>query len=359
MNPLELPGGSVAADAPAMWDAIARRDRSADGRFVYAVRSTGVYCRPSCGARLPKPENVLFYDNGAAAARAGFRACKRCKPNEGTREMPHAPAIERVCRLIEAADDSPRLEQLASVAGLSPHYFHRVFKAITGVTPRAYADRQRVRRMQTHLAEASSVTNAIYDAGYNANSRFYEKSHGVLGMTATQYRNGGAHARIRFALAQCSLGAILVAVTGQGICALLLGDDPEALLRDLQDRFPRAELVGGERDFDQFVARVIAMVENPGLAHDLPLDIRGTAFQQRVWEALRAIPPGTTATYAEIAARLGAPKSARAVAAACAANPIAVAVPCHRVVRRDGDLAGYRWGLERKQKLLKRETGED
>ncbi len=338
-----------------LWNAIVRRDAVADARFVYAVITTGVYCRPSCTARRPKKENVVHYETADDARRAGFRPCKRCRPDDVSRENGSGQAIARACRLIECAAQPLSLQQLADAAGLSATHFHRTFKAVTGVTPKAYAEQQRMRRAQRALQDSNRVTDAIYDAGYNSNSRFYERASGMLGMTPTQYRNGGAATRIRFALGQCSLGAILVAATDRGLCAILLGDDPEALLRNLQERFPKADLLGGEGAFEQLVARVVALVEQPRLPQDLPLDIRGTAFQRRVWEALRAIPAGATATYTEIAERIGAPKAVRAVAAACAANPLAVAVPCHRVVRLDGDLAGYRWGLARKQELLERE----
>lgn len=340
------------------WNAIVRRDRAADSRFVYAVRTTGVYCRPSCAARRPKPENIAYYATAGDAQRAGFRACKRCRPDDASGDAGSAPAVARACRLIETAEQPPLLQELADAAGLSASHFHRTFKAVVGVTPKAYAEHQRVRRMQRSLRDSSRVTDAIYDAGFSSNSRFYERADRMLGMTPTQYRNGGAATRIRFALAQCSLGAVLVAATDRGICAILLGDDPGTLLQDMQERFPNADLLGGEDAFEGLVARVVAVIERPRLPHDLPLDIRGTAFQQRVWEALREIPPGETTTYTQIAERIGSPRAVRAVAAACAANPLAVAVPCHRVVRLDGDLAGYRWGLARKKQLLEREREE-
>lgn len=334
------------------WTALRMRDRKQDGDFVYAVRTTGVYCRPSCGARRPRPENVAFFADGEDARAAGFRPCKRCRPDEQRRE---ARMVAEACRAIEAAEGMSHLEDLAAQAGLSPSHFHRLFKAATGLTPRAYAAAGRARRVREKLAQAGSVTSAIYAAGFNASSRFYETSNAVLGMTPTDYRKGGAQARILFAVGQCSLGAILVARSAKGICAIMLGDDPETLLRDLQDRFPKADLVGGDADFERVVAEVVGFVEQPGLGLDLPLDIRGTAFQQRVWQALQGIPAGETATYAEVARRIGEPKAVRAVAGACAANAIAVAIPCHRVVRTDGSLSGYRWGVARKRALLARE----
>lgn len=339
----------------ARWAAVVARDPDADGRFVYAVRSTGVYCRPSCGARRPRRDHVTFHASAAEAERAGFRPCKRCHPDQPVPTSRHAQRVEAACRHIEQADTEPTLAELAAEAELSPYHFHRVFKAVTGVTPKAYARAWRAHRAQQELAHGGSVTDAIYEAGFQSNARFYADAPGRLGMTPSQFRAGGARAEIRFAVGQCSLGAILVAATAKGICAIRFGDDPQTLVETLQDRFPHARLLGGDEDFEQWVARVVGFVEAPGLGLDLPLDIRGTAFQQRVWQALREIPVGSTASYSDIAVRLGAPKSARAVAAACAANPLAVAIPCHRVVRRDGGLSGYRWGVERKRELLARE----
>jgi AraC family transcriptional regulator of adaptative response/methylated-DNA-[protein]-cysteine methyltransferase len=338
------------------WSAVLARDPEADGRFVYSVKTTGVYCRPSCAARSPRPENVRFHLTAADAERAGFRPCKRCRPDQPPRAGQHAVRVAELCRLIENAERAPSLRELARRAGLSPYHLHRVFKAVTGLTPRAYAAAHRARRVRAELARGASVTEAIYGAGYGSSGRFYETSDRVLGMTPTSYRAGGAHMEIRFAIGQCSLGAILVAASGRGVCAILLGEDPEALARDLQDRFPRASLVGGDAGFERLVAQVVGFVEAPRLGLDLPLDLRGTAFQQRVWQALRAIPAGETASYGEIARRIGAPKAVRAVARACAANTLAVAIPCHRVLRNDGGLSGYRWGVERKRALLDREA---
>lgn len=338
------------------WAAIATRDTSADGTFWYSVRTTGVYCRPSCAARLPRPENVAFHATREDAERAGFRPCRRCRPDAPPLAEQHADTVATACRRIESAESAPTLASLASAAGMSPHHFHRVFKAVTGLTPRAYAAAHRAQRVRTALDATDSVTAAIYDAGYQSSGRFYEDAAGVLGMTPSDWRAGGANTAIRFAVGQCSLGAILVAASARGICAITLGDDPDELVRDLQDRFPRAELVGGDAAFEGVVAKVVGFVEAPGLGLDLPLDVRGTAFQQRVWQALRTIPAGATASYTEIAQRIGAPKSVRAVASACAANAIAVAIPCHRVVRTDGALSGYRWGVERKRALLDREA---
>jgi AraC family transcriptional regulator of adaptative response/methylated-DNA-[protein]-cysteine methyltransferase len=338
------------------WTAVVARDRRADGTFYYSVATTGVYCRPSCGSRRANPKNVRFHRTSTAAELAGFRPCRRCTPDRAPLEQRHAATVAGICRAIEDADEIPSLAALAKRAGLSPYHFHRVFKAVTGVTPKAYAAAQRTTRVRTELEKRSkTVTEAIYDAGFNSGGRFYGASNQLLGMTPTDYRSGGAETEMRFAVGECSLGSVLVAQSAKGVCAILLGDDPDALVRELQDRFPRAALVGGEAAFERTVATVIGVVESPALGLDLPLDVRGTAFQQRVWQALREIPAGATASYAEIAARIGAPHGARAVAQACAANALAVAIPCHRVVRNDGSLSGYRWGVERKRSLLMRE----
>ena len=338
------------------WAAVLRRDRRADGVFYYSVRTTGVYCRPSCAARQARRDNVRFHATPADAEQAGFRACKRCHPDRHESTDARAAAVARACRLIETADEAPTLERLADAAGLSPYHFHRLFKATTGLTPKAYAAAHRARRVREELVRAETVTEAIYGAGFNSSGRFYAAAPGMLGMTPTDFRAGGDGAVIRFAVGECSLGSILVAATERGVCAILLGDDPDALARDLQDRFPRARLVGGDRDFEQLVATVVGFVETPAVGFNLPLDVRGTAFQQRVWQALREIPAGVTTTYTKLAARIGAPRAVRAVASACAANAIAVAIPCHRVVRHDGGLSGYRWGVERKRRLLEREA---
>ncbi|HZE62034.1 MAG TPA: bifunctional DNA-binding transcriptional regulator/O6-methylguanine-DNA methyltransferase Ada [Burkholderiales bacterium] len=338
------------------WAAVARRDRGAEGVFYYSVRTTGVYCRPSCAARLARRENVRFHSSREEAEAAGFRPCKRCRPDEAGLNEQRTAIVAKACRLIETAEEMPNLESLAESAGMSRFHFHRVFKSVTGVTPKAYAAAHRARRVREELPRSRTVTEAIYGAGFNSNGRFYATSSEVLGMTPTNFRSGGTGASIRFAVGECSLGAILVAATEKGVCAILLGDAPEALVRELEDRFPRATLIGGDEGFEQWVAKVVGFVEAPALGLDLPLDVRGTAFQQRVWRALREIPAGSTASYTEIARRIGAPKAVRAVARACASNAIAVAIPCHRVVRNDGALSGYRWGVERKRALLEREA---
>jgi AraC family transcriptional regulator of adaptative response/methylated-DNA-[protein]-cysteine methyltransferase len=344
---------AVAADP--RWAAVVARDSRSDGRFFYAVRTTGVYCRPSCAARTARPENVEFHLTAAAAERAGFRACKRCKPGQLSLAEQHAARMTELCRYIERAAQPPTLAELSRRAGMSAYHLHRVFKAATGLTPRAYAAAHRARRVRRELDSGSTVTAAIYGAGYNSSGRFYEESSQVLGMTPTRYRAGGAGTTIRFAVGECSLGAILVAQSDRGVCAILIGDEPDVLARDLQDRFPRADLLGGDAGFERTVAKVVGFVEAPRLGLDLPLDVRGTAFQQRVWRALRKIPAGKTLSYTELARKIGAPLSARAVAHACGANALAVAIPCHRVVRSDGALSGYRWGVERKRALLDRE----
>ncbi len=338
------------------WARLLARDTLADGQFFYSVKTTGVYCRPSCGARPARPENVAFHASQAAAEQAGFRPCKRCKPDQAPLAARHAALVAELCRLIESSDEAPSLESLASHAGLSVFHTHRIFKAATGVTPKAYAKAQRASRVKAELGKGGSVTAAIYGAGYTGSGRFYAESNQLLGMTPTQFRQGGGDLKIRFAIGQCSLGSILVAATERGVCAILLGDDPEELAHDLERRFPRAQLVGGDAAFEQLVAQVVGVVERPGLGLELPLDVRGTAFQERVWQALRAIPVGKTVSYTELASAIGAPKAVRAVARACAANALAVVIPCHRVVRTDGSLSGYRWGVERKRELINREA---
>jgi AraC family transcriptional regulator of adaptative response/methylated-DNA-[protein]-cysteine methyltransferase len=346
----------AATETDRRWEALVQRDPRADGTFYYGVKTTGVYCRPTCPSRRPLRANVDFFATADAAEQAGFRPCLRCNPREAALAERHAVKVAEACRLIEQSEQAPDLNTLANNAGLSAYHFHRIFKAIAGVTPKAYAIAHRARRVRSELSRAGSVTDAIYDSGYNSNARFYEKAGDVLGMKPRTYRAGGAATDIRFAVGECTLGSILVAKSDRGVCAILLGDDPESLARELQDQFPRANLIGGDKVFEQFVAKVVGFVESPGIGLDLPLDVRGTAFQQRVWQALRNIPAGKTASYAEIAKRIGAPGAARAVAQACASNRLAVAIPCHRVVRNDGALSGYRWGVERKRELLDREA---
>lgn len=338
------------------WDAVQRRDPAADGSFVYSVASTGVYCRPSCPSRPKRRERVGFHADATAAERAGFRACQRCAPNGPSLAERRAEAVAAACRLIDEAEETPNLDTLAEAAGMSRFHFHRVFKAATGVTPKAYAAARRADRVRNALAVGGSVTEAIYGAGFNSGSRFYETAGRDLGMGPKAYRDGGKGAVMRFAIGECSLGSVLVAATDKGVCAILLGDAPEPLLAELQDRFPNAELVGADSGFEDTVAKVVGFIDRRDVqALDLPLDVRGTAFQRQVWTALAKIPLGATASYADIAHAIGRPAAVRAVAQACGANALAVAIPCHRVVRADGALSGYRWGVERKRDLLARE----
>ena len=346
----------IATENDPRWAAVVARDPRADGQFVYAVKTTGIYCRPSSLARLPKPQNVEFFDTAEQAQAAGYRPSKRAAKDQSDIAAQHAATVAAACRQIETAENPPVLSELAVAAGLSSFHFHRVFKAMTGLTPKGYAAAHRSRRVRERLADGDSVTDALYDAGFNSNSRFYESADQLLGMKPGDYRAAGQNNDIRFAVGQCSLGAILVAQSERGVCAILLGDDPHQLVCDLQDKFRRANLIGADQAFEQLIAKVVGFIEAPALGLDLPLDVRGTAFQERVWQALREIPVGCTASYADIAQRIGAPKAMRAVAQACGANNLAVAIPCHRVVRSDGNLSGYRWGVERKRQLLEREN---
>jgi AraC family transcriptional regulator of adaptative response/methylated-DNA-[protein]-cysteine methyltransferase len=349
------PATPSVADDP-RWARIVVRDKTADGHFWYSVSTTGVYCRPSCPSRKANPKNVQLHDSLESARATGFRPCKRCNPDGPSIECENAALVAKACRIIEESDEEHSLEELADAIGRSPGYFHRVFKATIGLTPKEYAAADRARKVREGLASGSTVTEVIYDAGFSSSGRFYEKSKGMLGMTPSQYRAGGSNEEIKFAVGQASLGAILVASSKKGVASILLGDDPEALVRNLQDRFPKARLIGADRDYEALVARVVGFVETPRIGLNLPLDVRGTAFQQRVWQALQEIPVGDTVSYAEIARRIGLPKAVRAVAGACAANNLAVAIPCHRVVRNDGSLSGYAWGVERKRILLDRES---
>lgn len=354
-----MPKTAAQTEPDPRWARVAARDATADGAFVYAVRTTGVYCRPSCPSRRADPGNVAFYDTAADALAAGYRACRRCDPDGVPAAEAEAALVAEARLRIEAAEQPPTLEELARDLGLSPRHLHRRFKAATGLTPRQWADAHRARRLRQGLDDPKTrVTDALHDAGFGSSSRFYEQSGARLGMTPTAYRKGGADEAIRFAVGQCALGALLVAQSRRGVCAIALGDDPETLVRELQDRFPRAEMTGDDPAFNTLVAQAAALVEAPGTGLSLPLDMRGTAFQERVWQALRRIPPGRTVSYAELARLIGEPRAVRAVAGACGANRIAVAVPCHRVVRTDGALSGYRWGVARKRALLEREAAQ-
>lgn len=338
------------------WARIVARDAAADGQFWYSVATTGVYCRPSCPSRTANPENVTIHATLADARRTGARACLRCRPDADGMRAAGLDQIAAACRRIEMAETMPTLEALAAEAGMSPSHFQRRFKAVTGVTPRAYAAENRAGRVRAALEAGAAVTEAIHAAGYSSSGRFYAEAEAVLGMKPGAYRQGGAAETLRFAVTPTSLGHLLVAASATGIAALLLGDDADALVADLRRRFANAQLEAGGDDFATMVSQVVAFVEAPAATLDLPLDIRGTAFRRRVWEELRAIPAGATASYAEIAERIGAPQAVRAVAGACAANAHALAIPCHRVLRSDGALSGYRWGTARKRALLDREA---
>lgn len=340
------------------WRSVLDRDASKDGAFFYAVKTTGIFCRPTCPSRRPRPENVLFFDDVESARAAGFRPCERCRPDVESRTEAHAKLIEKACRRIEEAENPPSLDELAKQAGVSRFHFHRLFKSITGLTPKAYGVLWRARKVQGVLTgNSGGVTQALYEAGFNSSSRFYESAQEILGMNPSTYKKGGNGAEIKFAIGESSMGSILVAASAKGVCAIFMGDDPEKLICDLEKRFPNALLVGGDAEFEDVVAKVVGIVESPKLGLDLPLDLQGTAFQQRVWQALMKVPPGKTVSYADIALGIGRPTASRAVAQACGANKIAIAIPCHRIVRKDGAISGYRWGVERKKILLEKESG--
>lgn len=360
----DRPDGASAAAAgrsrteDRLWQAVEQRDRSLDGVFVYAVRSTGVFCRPSCPSRRPRRDRVVFFGCPDDAAHAGFRPCRRCRP-----ELPHTadPALAPIlaaCRFIAAAEELPTLARVARHAGLAPHHFHRLFTARLGITPKQYGEALRRQRLQAGLPGAASVTGALMEAGFAASSSFYGRAKDDLGMPPSNYRRGAPSLDVEYAVAECSLGYVLAARTSIGLCSILLADGHAELVSALRARFSKARLTPASADFAEAMSAVVAIVEQPWRTLELPLDIRGTLFQQRVWQALRAIAPGETSTYAALAARIGAPSAVRAVAGACAANPLAVAIPCHRVVGSDGRLTGYRWGVDRKRALLGREVDE-
>jgi AraC family transcriptional regulator of adaptative response/methylated-DNA-[protein]-cysteine methyltransferase len=333
----------------AAWAAFERRDRAWDGRVVGAVRSTGIYCRPSCPARRPRRDNVVFYPDGAAARAAGYRPCLRCLPDEVSRE---AAALDKAYALLRGSEEAPSLEGLAQAVGYSPHHFHRLFKRATGVTPAAYYRQIRARRAEAALAENGRITDAIYDAGYSGPARFYADSRQRFGMTPTAWRDGGRGETIRWATAATDLGTMLVAATDKGICRLSF-DEGEA---ELRERFPAARIERGGADLGALVDRAVAAVNAPERPHDLPLDVRGTAFQEAVWRELSRIPPGESLSFAALAARAGKPGAARAAGTACGSNQVAVLIPCHRARRGDGSPGGYAYGLERKAALVARES---
>jgi AraC family transcriptional regulator of adaptative response/methylated-DNA-[protein]-cysteine methyltransferase len=343
-------------------EAIARRDPRFDNTFVFAVRSTGIYCRPSCPARRPRPDQIVFFDGSAAAERSGFRPCRRCHPQDGAGSPdPAAERLARLCLEIDHAiatepDRSIKLERLAKRGGMSVHQLDRLFRKYLGVTPRQYADARRLRRLKARLRSGASVTEALYDAGYGSSSRLYERAPVQLGMTPLTYRRGGEKMQMRYVVSPCPLGLVLVAATGRGISALYLGDSKPRLERELRREFPRAVIREDRKGLGRWVAAVVKHLQGKQPKLDFPLDVRATAFERLVWEELRRIPYGSTRTYSEIAQAIGRPRAVRAVARACAMNPASIVIPCHRVVRRDGQLAGYRWGLDRKRALLEKET---
>lgn len=342
-------------NAEQCWAQVTSRDATADGSFVYAVRTSGVYCRPACPSRLPLRRNVAFYESTAAAESAGFRACKRCRPRDASAAERHVAAIERACALIRERDTLPSLAELAAAAGISRFHFHRVFKQITGATPREWGEAHRIGRFAARLDAGDSVAHSVYAAGFGASSRAYEAAPGGLGMTPAARRRGGRGETIRYTIVPTPLGHAIVAATARGICMTALGDDPSLLEAELRRRFPAADLVAADAALSEWAERIVGFITRPGAHPDLPLDISGTAFQAMVWRALQKIPPGCTTSYSEIAAALDRPNAVRAVARAIASNNHAVLVPCHRVIRSDGDLSGYRWGVERKRALLERE----
>lgn len=365
----QRPGESRRADA--FWQAVQTRDRGADGEFVYAVRSTGIYCRPSCASRKPGREQVVFFPLPEAAEQRGFRACRRCRPRTVHSHDPRTQAVSRICREIEnrilsngdagGSENRLTLSALSSTAGISPHQLQRAFRRVMGITPRQYADAQRMRHLKSSLRKGDDVTTALYDAGYGSSSRLYERAPSHLGMTPATYRRGGAGMQIHYTIVASPLGRLLVGATTQGISALYLGEADVALESALRKEYPRAEIrrdTNGSKNLAGWVDKVLAHLRGKEPQLDLPTDVQATAFQRRVWEELRRIPYGATRTYTEVAKSIGHPTAIRAVARACATNPVSVVVPCHRVVRQDGNLAGYRWGLARKLALLEHESTE-
>ena len=340
------------------WLAVINRDTNADGQFVFAVQTTGIFCRPSCRARHALRQNVRFYPDAEAAQAAGYRPCKRCQPDNLSPEQQKIDKVAKACRLLEQ-DNPVTLEALAEAVAVSPYHFHRLFKSVTGVTPKAWQQAWRARRLRGALSEGESVTQAVLGAGFPTSSSYYRQADEVLGMTARAYRQGGKSTRIDYAVGHCELGHCLVALSERGICAVLLGDSHEALMAELQQSFPSAHCMPAAAEFSEQIQSVIASLNQRATPLTLPLDIRGTAFQQQVWQALREIPTGEPRSYQHIADGIGNPKAVRAVAGACAANRLAILIPCHRVVRGDGSLSGYRWGVARKAALLAREKEQE
>lgn len=341
------------------WQAIVQRNPQADNIFVYGVITTGIYCRPTCSSRMPNQENVHFFDNWQIAEEAGFRPCKRCTPQTDSAPNTAVDAVAQACKLIEETEQELSLNQLADAVGLSAYYFHRIFKKTVGVTPKQYTMEKRLNRVRSNLQQSSTVTKAVYEAGYESGSRFYEAVTTSLGMKPSDYQKGGEGISIRYAIVQSYLGWVLIAATEQGVCKIDFDDTPEILLTRLKTNFPKAKLQDNDPTFTTIVSQTLAFLESPKQGFTLPLDVQGTAFQRRVWAILQTIQPGSTASYTEIAKRIGNPKAARAVAQACASNKIAIAIPCHRVIRSDSGLGGYRWGIERKQTILDRELNSE
>lgn len=343
-----------------LWQAVLRRDEQYDGRFVYAVLTTGVYCRPTCPSRRPKRASVRFFAQPLLAEQAGFRACRRCRPDKAEPEEPHLGLVQQICRWLEGENEQmPTLEELARKFNLSPYYLQRTFKRITGVTPKQYASAHRLERFKNGLKNGQTVTQATYEAGYPSSSSVYEAAAGQLGMAPKNYQRGGIDMPITYTIVSSPLGLLLVAATPNGICSVKLGDREEELEEALKREFPAAAIQRTQAGLESWVSAILEYLRGAQPHLDLPLDIRATAFQQRVWKALQAIPYGSTRTYEAVAAEIGQPRAVRAVARACATNPTALVIPCHRVVRKNGELGGYRWGIERKQALLAQESGTD
>lgn len=343
-------------DEEASWRAVLERDARFDGRIFFAVRSTGIYCRPSCPARRPRREQVVFFRIPEAAERAGFRSCLRCLPRSAATAGPQVEMARQACRYIESRPgDLPTLEDLGAHAGVSPFHLQRVFKRVVGITPRQYAEALRLSQFKTSVKKGTSVAEAIYDAGYGSSSRLYERASAQLGMTPAAYRRGGKGMRITYTTVACSLGRLLVAATSKGVCAVRLGDSDQALEEDILREYALADVGRDDHVLGKWVGQIVEHLNGRRPNLDLPLDVQATAFQRLVWEKLREIPYGGTSSYSDIARKIGRPTATRAVARACATNPVALVVPCHRVVREDKSLGGYRWGIERKQALLDRE----
>jgi AraC family transcriptional regulator, regulatory protein of adaptative response / methylated-DNA-[protein]-cysteine methyltransferase len=340
------------------WQAVVENDSAADSIFYYGVITTGIFCRPSCPSKLPNRKNTIFFDTIAEAISAGYRPCKRCQPQAASPEEQTRDTIVRACRILEERETSPKLADLAKEIGMSPYHFHRLFKKTVGITPKQYSSAHRSDHFKRELASGQSVTDAMYSAGYSSSSTAYTSSRERLAMKPKEYRKGGAGLNIRYGIVLCRLGWVIVAVTDRGICAIEFADDPEELPPMVQRRFPMAEIVKEEQSLNSLLHDVVQLIDSPGRDIHLPLDIQGTAFQQQVWAILRQIEPGETLSYTDVADKLGKPKAVRAVATACAANKIAVVIPCHRVILKTGEVSGYRWGIERKKKLLEIEREE-